>query len=170
MSDWPLLEPVELPYWLLLEFPAEFALLEDELEDVVPIWYVAFENALYVGFDAWGNVSVCLPYSAAVMNFLNTSAALTSVGMVSWLDGSPNQTATDSCGVMPAERDVMVLAGSTRLRRHFLAVIELGQRAVPSEVFTTPFMTSVAAWATSAEMTCVPDGWLLSTIRLLFLS
>ena len=28
-----------------------------------------------------------------------------------------------------AERDVMVLAGSTRLRRHFLAVIELGQRA-----------------------------------------
>ena len=28
-----------------------------------------------------------------------------------------------------AERDVMVLAGSARLRRHFLAVIELRQRA-----------------------------------------
>lgn len=49
---WLLLEPVELPFWLLVELPEEFVLFEDELEDVVPTWYVAFENALYVGFAA----------------------------------------------------------------------------------------------------------------------
>ena len=106
----------------------------------------------------------------AVMNSLNTSAALTSVGMVSWLDGSPNQMATDSCGVMPQNvmswysLEVPVFAATS------WPLSSLASVPVPSEVFTTPFMTSVAAWATSAEMTCVPDGWLLSTIRLLFLS
>lgn len=143
--------------------------MEDELEDVVPIWYVAFENALYVGFDAWGTFGL-LAVQRRRHELLehirraNVGGDGFLVRRIAEPDGN-GQLRRDA-----AERDVMVLAGSTRLRRHFLAVIELGQRAVPSEVFTTPFMTSVAAWATSAEMTCVPDGWLLSTIRLLFLS
>ena len=105
------------------------------------------------------------------MKVRNTSPAPTRAGSVLTFAGSPNQTATAICGVMPQNVmslysvDVPVFAATT---------CPFGSAAsvpVPSELFTTVFMTSTAAWATSGEMTCSlcvleseASGVVLSTI------
>ena len=132
---------------LLVALPLPLPLLE-ELDEYPPTWYVESEKVLYAGSDACANSSVGWPSSTTLMKARNTSSAPVCSGSdtpSASPRGSPNHVATAICGVIPQNVISMKLLLVPVLAATVWPFGSAAPVPVPSDEFTTVFITSTAA-------------------------